>query len=650
VFLRFDLNATAAIYVFSFPAVLNINVHGGCKRKNVNQKKYQKMMTAAIVLIVLFGMSAQAETSLKEWVVKADRIGQDQATVSAAMTVIHRQDIERSQARTVAELLRVQAGIDVASSGGAGKTTSVFLRGGNSGHVLVLVDGVRVGSATTGQFDWAHVSTSDIERIEIVRGAQSSLYGADAMAGVIQIFTQRGKKETQVSIQSDAGSYATSTAAMRVKGQTKEGVSYALSVDMLRTAGVSAAAKGSESDPYRQSTVSASVVFPWQKGELALGARSVEGKTSLDGGFPLQDVLNYTNHTKQSVTHVKLSYFLSDRIESRLQFSRANDESIGHDPVTAFNNSDFRTQVDQLTWQNHVDLDDISILLGADLYRSRGLSHRAKLDRQIQQKAGFMVVSWDQQTMHINASIRYDHHSASKNKTTYKAGFALYPTDNFKIIANYATGFKAPSLNDLYFPASAFSAGNANLKAESSQGWDVGLAYQYQRDAVDCDVSFTWFQQNYSNLIVWQGLAPTFFYTPSNIGQAQAKGLEVQATLRYAQSYVQANWTFLNAKDTASGDLLPRRAKESANVTLGTKVSGIDMVVAWHLVGPRFSSAGQQKYMQGYQTTDVRLQYALGEHWKLVARVNNVANKKYEEVASYGVLGRAWYGGLNTDF
>ncbi|MDQ7005162.1 MAG: TonB-dependent receptor plug domain-containing protein [Ghiorsea sp.] len=141
----------------------------------------------------LMSVSAHAD-ELSPLVVTAGRIAENPANVSADTTVITRDDIEASQATTVADILRTQAGIDVASNGGLGKSTSVFLRGGNSGHTLVLIDGVRVGSVTLGSFDWANLSTADIERIEIVRGAQSSLYGADAMAGVIQIFTRKGKK------------------------------------------------------------------------------------------------------------------------------------------------------------------------------------------------------------------------------------------------------------------------------------------------------------------------------------------------------------------------------------------------------------------------------------------------------------------------
>ncbi|MBL4774520.1 MAG: TonB-dependent receptor [Mariprofundus sp.] len=595
---------------------------------------------------MLLAWPAQALERLPEMVITADRIGQDEASVSAAITVISQQDIERSQAINVAELLRSQVGLDIASSGGVGKVTSVFMRGGNSGHTLVLIDGVRVGAATTGSFDWGNLSAADIERIEIVRGPQSSLYGADAMGGVIQIFTRRGTPGTKLNIRSEAGSFGTTSGSMRVSGQTDSAVSYALSVDGLRTGGISAAAKGTELDPYRQFTISGRLALPVGDGELDLVARNVDGKNSLDGGFPFGDVVNFTSDTRQSVGSVKLTYPVSDWLESSVQLSRSLDEVIGHDPAGGFNNSDFRTRIDQLTWQNHIDLDALSLLAGLDMHRSKGISGSAKLDRKISQTAGFAVLSWAADWVDVNGSLRFDTNSTSANTTTYKVGMALHPLDGVKVTANYGTGFKAPSINDLFFPG----FGNDKLLPEESKGWDVGAHYHYVNDQMDVNFAVTWFDQRYTNLITSQTAANVFLAAPVNIAKARTKGLEVSVSLAYEASYVRANWTYLDAKDALTGSLLARRAKDSGNITLGTSIAGFNAEVAWHVVGPRFSSSFNQKPMQGYQKTDIRASYAINKTWKLIARVDNVGDKQYEEVSGFGVLGRAWYGGVSTSF
>jgi len=610
----------------------------------VSIKKRHIMMAMATMFM---SPSIQAAEQLPELVITAQRIALDQASVSADITIIDQAVIRQSQATSVADLLRSQAGINVASTGGPGKNTSVFLRGGNSGHTLVLIDGVRVGSATVGSFDWSNLSTADIERIEIVRGPQSSLFGADAMGGVIQIFTRKGEKGSQVRLHSEVGSYGTASGQMSVSGKTEEDTSYALTVDAFRTKGVSAAASGTELDPYRKLTVSGSIGLPVGDGELEIVARNVDGKTGLDGFGPV-DVLNYVSNTRQSVGSAKLTYPVSDTIETSVQLSRSTDEVIGSDPAGGFNNSDFRTRMDQLSWLNHVDLEPVSMLVGLDMYRSKGYSGSAGLDRSIRQTAGFAVLAWQGDWIDLNGSVRFDKNSSTANKTTYKAGMALHPVTGLKLTANYGTGFKAPSLNDLYFPASAFSAGNPNLKPETSRGWDAGVSYDFDKDALKAGLGFVWFDQSYKNLIAWQGPPPTFFFSPANIGKARTRGLEVSGNLAYGPAYLNANWTYLNAKDSNTGNLLARRAKDSGNVTVGGTLAGLNLEVAWHVVGPRFSSAGNVKRMWGYQKTDVRANYAINKQWKLTARIDNAGNKKYEEISGYSVLGRAWYAGLSA--
>jgi len=562
--------------------------------KQIHRTNHKNKNIGMALAAMLSAWSVQAAESLPEMVITADRIGQDQAAVSADVTVIDRKKIEQSQATSVAELLRSQVGVDVASSGGFGKATSVFLRGGNSGHTLVLIDGVRVGSATLGSFNWGNLSVADIERIEIVRGPQSSLYGADAMGGVIQVFTRRGTAGTQVRVSAEAGSNGTSSGLMSVTGKTESAVSYALTVNGLRTGGVSVVAKGSELDPYRQLTVSGRLGLPIGDGELELIARNVDGKTSLDG-FGV-DVVNFISNTKQALGSVKLTYPISDNFESSVQISRSLDEAINFDPAdVVFNTSDFRTRIDQLSWQNHIDLNAVSLLAGLDMYRSKGTSGSAKLKKKINQTAGFAVLSWDSDWVDLNASLRFDANSTSSNQTTYKFGTALHPLEGIKIAANYGTGFKAPSINDLFFPG----FGNDKLLPEQSKGWDIGVYYQYKTDDLNANFSAVWFDQHYSNLIVFQP-------GPINLAKARTKGLEISSSFAYGVSYVNANWTYLNAKDSATGSLLARRAKDSGNVTVGGTMAGLNLEVAWHVVGPRFSTSGNVNPMQGYQKTEIR--------------------------------------------
>ncbi len=617
--------------------------------KPFNNKTIKHTALMGILASQLMSVSAHAG-ELSPLVVTAGRIAENPANVSADTTVITRDDIETSQATTVADILRTQAGIDVANSGGMGKTTSVFLRGGNSGHTLVLIDGVRVGSVTLGSFDWANLSTADIERIEIVRGAQSSLYGADAMAGVIQIFTRKGKKGLQTQVFAEAGTYGTKSGGVSVQGGTDNGITYALTADTLSTDGFSVAAVGTEADPYKRTTLSGRVGFQAGDADINLSVRNVEGTTDLDGGFPFGDVLNYTQKTKQNVSSIKVVYPFSDTFESTLQISRSIDDAVGTDPAPgSFNNSDFKTTVDQLTWQNHLDLESASVLFGLDIHKDNGKSTSAGFDETMTQQALFASFANSYDMLDVNASVRYDKNSVSDNATTYKLGTVFHANDSFSLSANYGTGFKAPSINDLYFPASAFSVGNANLKPETSKGWDVGLNYQVEGDDLSYDVGVVYFNTRYKDLIVWAPDA-NFLYSPSNVGQATSKGTEFTASLRYGIGFIRANWTSLKATDDTTGNWLARRAQDSGSITLGTDVSGLHAELQYQVVGKRFSDGANTKTLDAYNKTDLRLSYAINDTWKAKLRVENIADKTYEEVSGYAVAGRSSYLGVNASF
>ncbi|MDX8389162.1 MAG: TonB-dependent receptor [Mariprofundaceae bacterium] len=609
----------------------------------------KKMIALTSMAIVVAATPLYAEEQLPALVVTADRVAMDQASVSADITIITAEEIRKSQAVFVVDLLRSQVGIDIANSGGAGKVTSVFMRGAGSRHALVLIDGVRVGSVTVGSFDWSKLTTADIERIEIVRGARSSLYGADAMGGVIQIYTRKGDGERKVYARVEAGSYATASGHVTITEQVDSGLAYALTLEHVKTDAISVAANGAENDPYKQSTLSASVSIPIASGKVELIARHVDGTASLDGGFPFGDVLNYTSRDKQQVFSGRINYPINDIFETSLQISRSTDNTVAHDPAGGFNNFDFSTAIDQLTWQNSFDLDAFTLLAGIDIHRDQGESGSAGLDQAITQSAAFSMLAWHRDMVDMNASVRYDHNSASENKATWKLGMAIRPLSNLKFSANYATGFKAPSINDLYFPASDFSAGNADLKPETSRGWDVGMYYQRQGKHLATTLNIVWFDQEFHNLISWEPDA-NFFYAPINIGAARTHGLELSMSLACDHGYLHANWTFLNAKDELSGDMLARRAKESGNIRIGAHIADLDAELAYRIVGPRFSNPGEDSKMLGYQKVDLRLGYTLQSSWQLTLRAENLTDKDYEEVSGYGVSGRAWYAGVNHSF
>ena len=610
--------------------------------------KYTVLIGAA--LSQLMALSVQAEESLPPLVVTAGRVAEDAGRVSADVTVIDQERIRQSQAQNVAELLRSEAGINVVGSGGPGKASSLFLRGADGGQTLVLIDGVRVGAATTGSFDWGSLSTLNVERVEIVRGPQSTLYGADAMGGVIQIFTRKGEGEIKVAVDSEyGGRYGDQLLRMQASGASKSGVQYSLAGETKRSDGISVAASGSELDMYRLTSLSGNLIMLVGKGEVELAARSHQSKNGLDGGFPFGDVLNFTSDSRQDLVSLKGSYPLTDFWDTTLQLSQSTDELVNRDPATASNNAEINNRSQQLVWQNSLDFDLFSLLAGLDLRRDRGVNPRQSLNQVITQKAGFITLTLHQDMLDLHGGMRIDRNSQSADKSTYRLGGVLRPVDGVKLMANYGTGFKSPSINDLYWPATAFGSGNPNLKPEESRGWDVGIEVSHKDDDLNGSLNVVWFDQRFKNLIDWAETAP-FFWQPSNVNSATTRGLELTGSLEHDVVFLRGNWTFLNAKNDADGTLLIRRPKESGSITIGAKLFAVQAELQMNIVGPRFSGSGNTQPMSGYAKSDLRVAYMVNDVWKLKFRMENVEDKKYEEIAGYGVPGRTAYFGVSATF
>ncbi|MDX8387504.1 MAG: TonB-dependent receptor [Ghiorsea sp.] len=607
-------------------------------------KMIKQATLASIVVSTMISASAHAE-ELSPLVVTASRIAEDIGSVSADVTVIGEKQIEQSQAQSIAGLLRSQAGLNVSSNGGPGKSTAVFLRGSSSGQTLVLIDGVRVGSATLGFFDWGQISPLNIERIEIVRGPQASLYGADAMGGVIQIFTKKGNGETQTTIEAEYSSlYADQNVSLQTQGSSDSGIQYSFGVENRKTDGFSVASNGTEADAYKLSAVSANLVMPVGKAEIVINVRHQKSNNDVDDQGA--DNLNYTNETTQDVVSLKGSYVFSETWDSSLQLSQSTDDSVGIDPVTTWNNSDFKTTIQQLTWQNHIDLDAFTFLAGLDVHQDSGVSKSAKYDKSITQQAVFASALWSNGLFDLNTSARHDQNSVSDNKTTYKLGAVHHPSADIKVFANYGTGFKAPSFNDLYF-----DGGDPTLKPEISQGWDVGVNYEHEGDTATSSLGIVYFDQRFQNLISWNPISPgSWTWVPSNVDNATTQGLELTASIRNAVSFAQLAWTQLDATDDEDGTELARRAKESGSLTIGGDVEALHIEAQVNVVGPRFSKPNESTPLAGYTTTDIRLAYQLNETLKLKARMENIENTKYEEVAGYGVAERRTYFGVSATF
>ncbi|OIO59517.1 MAG: hypothetical protein COX57_03205 [Alphaproteobacteria bacterium CG_4_10_14_0_2_um_filter_63_37] len=578
-------------------------------------------------------------------VVTAARMPQAPEQVTADTTVIDQAAIEQSQAATVADLLAAQAGIAVAATGGPGSQTSLFLRGTNSGHVLVLIDGVRVGSATSGAFDWSAMSTLNIARIEIVRGPQSTLYGADAVGGVIQIFTKRGRGPLGGAIKAEVGGRGSRSVAGSVSG-TAGGVDLSLAARQEQTDGVSAAAAGSELDPFKLRTVSGSATVPVGEGEIRLIGRWQEGTAGLDG-YPaplylFADLPNYTQTSRQQAIHLEGRLPVTADWTVKLQAGQSKDESIGSDPADPFNNYTFATTIQQAALTGEFTLNDGRLVTGIETHKDKGESVGSFSGSRTQSA---LFASLAQTTGGIDWTLgaRMDRNTPYADQATWRAGLGIPLGAGLKLTANAGSSFKAPTLNDLYYP----NSGNPNLKPEKGLGWDVGLHAQGER----FEGALTGFEQRIGDLIVWSPVSPgSWTYTPANVASAKIQGIELHLEATTEATRVALDWTWLRARDEDQGHWLARRPASSGSLSGSATWGALQAGGVLRFIGKRYSDATNTQLLTATRRLELHGKVEVIPGWSLTARGVNLTDDTTPDATGYGVLGRTLYAGVEGRF
>ena len=413
---------------------------------------------------------------LPEIVATASRWEEPAEQVPQDMTIITRADIEKKGAHFVADLLRLQPDLQIVQNGGPGMFTSLMMRGGGSNQVLVMIDGIKFNSPSTGSTDLSGLLASDIERIEIIKGPQSTLYGSEAMAGVVNIITKKGAGKLKADLSVEGGSFSTVKTSGSISGGTDR-LNYRLSATWFDTDGIPIAKNGSVPNGYTNKSVSARLgANPADNSSVELNLRYGKDKTQLDnynfGSGPV-DTLNYVQDRENYLVAVTGKIFPWEKYEQSLTLSYLRDDLNSTDPVTAYNNYRIKTTTKLLDWQHTIDIHPLTIT-GGFAYRYESAENEGAFDQSIDNKAGYLNTKLGliDDTLILNAGLRYDDHSTFGDAFTYRTGllYNLKPLE-MRFKANLGSGFRAPSLNELYYPF----YGNLDLKPEKSTGYDVGV-------------------------------------------------------------------------------------------------------------------------------------------------------------------------------
>jgi vitamin B12 transporter len=598
----------------------------------------KRITCASLIGLCISTSSHSADTlNLDEVVVTAARVPQSADNVLADVSVIDREEIERAGQSTLIELLQRQAGVEISSNGGAGKSADLFLRGTNSNHVVVLVDGLRVNSATTGQTAYQHLPLSQIERIEIVRGPTSSLYGADAVGGVVQIFTKRGtSNDIKFNAFAGYGSYHTKTGEAGVNGGVGD-TRFGLTLSSYDTEGFSARRVISTTQPidkdddgYRNLSVSAYAEHTIQPGH-SLGIQFFQSKShnNYDGG---NNYANYSNQTLQSYAVTSKNQW-TDFWLSTLKIGKGIDDSDDQSKPAVTNptgKGTFRTEQKQLSWQNDFTLPVGLLTLAYDRRAQEvdSATRPAARYTRSQDNNGWVASYLANIDAHsIHASLRRDDNSQFGSHTTGGLSYGYHITPLWQISASAGTAFKAPTFNELYWPAgvTAGFSGNPDLDPETSRNREIALRYM----GASLRSGIVVFKNEIENLIV--NGDPV-----KNISEAEIRGVTLEGNWKMTSAWeLGGNFTVQSPKTvdsptTAEIDkLLVRRSNRHATMYLNWQ-SGPWQVQA-EATGSsfRFNNSTNTKRIDGYTIFNLSSSYALNSNWKIEARANNIFDKEY---------------------
>lgn len=636
------------------------------------------LLMAAMLLNLHFFTFAQSDTiktTLSEIVVTANRTETPYYSLASSVTVITAEEISKHHLNTVVDVLREVPGISIIQQGGWGKISSIFMRGANSNHTLVFIDGVKMNDASSpnNAFDFSTLNTNDIEKIEIVRGPQSTLYGSDAIAGVVNIITKQNIKKQNYSFSIEGGSHSFYKGNLSLDGNYGI-MNYFISAIGTGSKGISASNSkygNSESDGFSNNSFTSKLNFNFLPNlKLNLLYKYTKLKTDLDQNEKLGDDPNYKYKVEEQLfkSSIKANLF-DDKWEQILSASltkRLSNSIDEFDAVRPSTSSDSynRAQRIKFDWQNNFNVlphNLITLGLETELEKANtsyySNSEWGPYVSIFPEKSVRTSGIYFQDQINIANSfftslgLRFDKHEKFGSITTFRIAPAYYfSSTNTKVKMSYGTGFKAPSLYYLFDPL----FGNPDLKPEESKGWDFGFEQFFANGNLSFGI--TYFTLNLSNMFGYDANFRTI-----NIAKASSKGLEIFASVSNQERFsINANYTFNETKDEYenSSDYnkpLLRRPKHQAYLSANYKFNNeFNLAAQLKYVGRRddkdFSTYPAKRVtMPDYAIVNLSASFKLFSYVEIYGRIENLFDKDYEEVLYYGTLGRTFYLGCNLN-
>lgn len=610
----------------------------------------------AMMLFMPVGAMAQSDQS------KSDTLTLNTITVTTPMrrettlqrstssvTVIDRQEIDRSAAPDLPSLLKSYSGVSITSYGGQGASANVYLRGMSATQTLVLINGVRASSATSGTTSIFNIPLSSIERIEIAKGGHSSQYGADAMGGVINIITKRGGPcadgrnfcaSLTTGVTNPWGGYVNGSA----QGQ-HNGVNYAVGGSLLGTEGydfTTPQAYGHEPDKdgFKQGSVNFSVSSDFDWGRLYADGLFAKGRSQYDATYPGSNQVDTTTFAGK----------LGARVNHAADWFSTVEVSTGLDYTTNFRkhvpgNSQFDTKRYGVFASTEKSFDAGAlanvVTAGVEAYRE-SVNSSVNFDETSRTlSAVFGQYSFDYDALHVDSGIRYDHNGQFGDATTYNIGASYQLTSDLALRSSYATGFRAPTFNDLYYP----NYSNPDLKPEKSRSYEVGLKWQAAH-ATSFDIAFyqTWLTDAIASN------PPT--YLPFNVARARITGFEASVDHQFNDQWRgKATIDIREPINQDNGKYIPNRDRFKAMAELGySPIESLDLTARVLYGASRYANAANTVKLGDYITADFSALYRLDQKSEFKFSVENIFDEQYETISTYRAPGRTFNLGFTRSF
>jgi vitamin B12 transporter len=637
-----------------------------------------RSLAAALTLFVVWCVRAPVAlgdevgdrgAKTKEIIVTGTLLDTTLENTASSVSVLSEQDLQDGQYRNAITALRQVPGVDIVQSGANGGNAAVFLRGGNSEHTLVLLDGMELNNPATANrsFNMANVTLENIERIEVIRGPQSTIYGSDAMGGVINLISKKAKEGVHANVSSEAGSYNSFTQLGNISyGSEKLDLSTGITrQDIGGISSADARYGNKEQDDYQNTSLSNRMRFaPTDNVTATNTLRYTRSHSNLDncGGAGCDDPNRWIRNN-EFFTRSDVTADLFDRTVSPtayISYARHDLDDVNSPDLNSIEfldsnyNGDVLTVGSRLNWSPS---DLFSSVVGAETQGERASSMYLSdgafgpfedtfYGREARTNSVFMEsrLAYDSKA-YLDAGLRHDNHSIFGGKTTFKVAPAVHLTDTTKVRGSVGTGFKAPSLVQLYS-----SYGNRDLQSETSTGWDVGVDQDIVKDTLS--TSLVYFHNDYDELITFN---PGTFVL-ENINQATTQGVEFGLNYEISDDLsARVAYTYTDTENAETGESLLRRPRNKNSFTLVySPIDNFRAQLQWRVYSSRFDNdfsayPPTRQALGGYGIVDIALSYKLGASTEVFGRVDNLFDQEYQDVLGFGTMGAAAYAGLRVE-